>query len=66
MSLAIIRRLLGQVVKLAQKAKESIKDLLLRLFSIDITRCPECNGRLFHFEEIKRRPPDYQQAFAPG
>jgi Putative transposase/Transposase zinc-binding domain len=67
-NLAIIRRLLGQVVELVQKVKESVKDLMLRLFNLDITRCPECNGRLFHFDEIKRRPANgqYQQAFAPG
>ncbi len=66
--LAIIRRLLGEVEKLAVKAKESIKDLMLRLFNFDIGRCPECNGRMFRFEEIKRRPPCWQdpQAFAPG
>ena len=67
-NLAIIRRLLGQVVELVKKAKESITDLMLRLFNLDITRCPECNGLLFHFDEIKRRPANgqYQQAFAPG
>jgi hypothetical protein len=65
--LAIIRRLLGQIAELVQKARQPVAELMLRLFNLDITRCPECNGRLLHFDEIKRPPfwPD-PQALAPG
>lgn len=67
-NLAIIRRLLGVATELAAKAKESVAALMLRVFNIDITRCPKCKGAMCHFDEIKRSPPlDQQpQEFAPG
>jgi len=66
--LAIIRRLLDAAQELAAKVKESVARLMLRLFNLDITRCPECNGRLLHFDEIKRKPLGWPHppAFAPG
>ena len=67
-NLAIIRRLLGVATEVAAKTKESVAALMLRVFHIDISRCPKCKGAMRHFDEIKRTPPlDQQsQAFAPG
>jgi len=41
-AVALIRKLIGSDVKLPEKIKESIIDMMLRLTGTDITCCPKC------------------------
>jgi len=52
-NLNLIRRLLGVREELSDTRKESVRDLMLRLTDIDITRCPHCkNGTMRTIAEI--------------
>jgi len=51
----LIRRLINRPVKVAKKLKETVKEMMLRLTGIDISRCPECKkGTMTTIRELPR------------
>jgi len=51
----LIRRLINRPVKVAKKRKETVKEMMLRLTGIDISRCPECKkGTMTTIRELPR------------
>ena len=52
-SIPLLRKLIDPVAKMAEKVKETIIEMMLRLTGMDITLCPKCNkGKLIKIRKI--------------
>ena len=57
-SIPLIRQSLGQSSELPEKVELSVKEMMLHLAGIDITRCPRCQtGTMVIVAELSKRPP---------
>ena len=54
-SIRLIRQLIGVVMKVPKKIKETVHQIMLRVAGIDITCCPQCKkGRMIKIKELPR------------
>jgi hypothetical protein len=55
-AIALIRKLINSDVKLPEKIKESIIDMMLRLTGTDITCCPKCKkGKMNVIKKLRNQ-----------
>ena len=57
-AIPLIRQALGQSPDLPEKVELSVKEMMLNLTGIDITRCPRCKtGTMVNIGEFSNRTP---------
>lgn len=51
----LIRQLIGVVIKVPEKVKETVQQIMLRVVGIDITCCPQCKkGKMVKVGELNK------------